>query len=309
MDLDALLGLLFFVVFIVVPLITGARKRGQNAKRQQQGQQQGQLGQQGRDPGQLFGGPSTQGPGGGLSGPPASSGTQQAGPNRPGDHPASTALEEIRRRVQEAQERERQRDAERKQGRGDRGRTAGPEPRPSGGLVSSDPFERGLVSGTSKSIAGGQLGREGTSSGWPPPAGDLMAGRPNTSILGRQGAQTSSQTQSSGRPSLLGREGMSRGSSAGGLGREGSTGLGAMPTSTRSLLGREGRSLRKKSLEAGEIGAGDAQPGLSPYGARLGGGSLVNVDREGIVKGLIWHEILKEAPGKRRLRRTRSRPR
>src|SRR5690606_16286441 len=220
MDLDALLGLLFFVVFIVVPMITGARKRGQNAKGQQQGQsqqgqqQQGQQRQAGQGQGQPSGRPSAHGPGGG---------TQQSASNRGADHPASSTLEEIRRRVQEAQERERQAEELERTQRRDGGGTAGPQRRAPGGLVSSDPFERGLVSGQAQSIAGGPMGREGTSSEWPPSASEPLAGRPPTSIIGREGAPRPAQSQTSGLPSILGREGRPPPRSAAG-GRSG-TGL------------------------------------------------------------------------------------
>lgn len=335
MDLDALLGLLFFVVFVVVPMITGARKRGQGRSRPPQGapgQGQAQRG----SPGQ----PATQAGQGGsaASGAQGAGTTQGASTAQRGEHPASATLEEIRRRVQEAQERERQRDAEGSTAR--RGSQASTAAQRSRGLVSSDPFEGRLVSGSARSITGEPMGREGTSSEWPPPPYDPLAGRPPTSVIGREGQQGQAQGQSMVRPSVLGREGgvparpsgssrvgpqasgslgregalpgprpsVQRGRSAGGLGREGATGLGMMPSSSRTSLGREGGSPRKQRVTTREIGGSGAQPVVSRSGARLGRAGLVDVDREGILHGLIWHEILSEAPGKKLLRRTRSRP-
>lgn len=306
MDLDALLGLLFFVVFVVVPMISGARRRGRG---QQQPGQSGPAAPGGQGPNQ---------PGrAGSSGAPQGQGApaQASSAPRTGDHPASSALEEIRRRVQEAQERERRREEERARSRQGGRPSADAQPRRQRGLVTSDPFEGGLVSGSGKSISGQPLGPEGATSQWPPPASAQRTGSLPPTILGREG-QAPAGTAGP-RPGPLGREGqvtqpapdLQRSSRRGSLGREGARGLGSMPASARSALGREGRPSRPSAKISAEIGSVDARRAESPYGARLGAASLVNVDREGIVKGLIWHEILKEAPGKRLLRRTRSRPR
>src|SRR5690606_7548353 len=202
MDLDALLGLLFFVVFVVLPMITGARKRGQGRT----GPQQGAPGQ-GR----------TARTGQGTPAPRASGQRGAATTNtaQSGDHPASATLEEIRRRVQEAQERERQRDAERSAA-GRRGPATAAAP--SRGLVASDPFEGQLVSRSAKSISGESLGREGAA-----PAAQTQGAAP--SGLGREG------TGGLGRMTT---------STSSGLGREGATNLGPMLHSSGTALGREG---------------------------------------------------------------------
>lgn len=288
MDLDALLGILFFVVFVVLPMVTGARKRGRGQSRPQQGAPgQGRAGQAGT--------PAAQG----RQGAPAGGSPAQGGPvassSQRGDHPASATLEEIRRRVQEAQERERQREAERSSGR--RGQTTASARPSSGSLVSSDPFEGRLVSASGKTISGEPLGREGSASQWPPPEPDLLAGRQPTSVIGREGAGDGSPRGTiTGRPSTLGREGVVGSSQQGGA-RQPSGGLG-----------REGEPKRRRRATTLELGSASGRPETATYGARVGRAALVNADREGILRGLIWHEILKEAPGKKLLRRTRSRP-
>lgn len=342
MDLDALLGLFFFVMFVVVPMIAGARKKGKG-----QGQTGPQTGK-GSQPGQRGAAAPT------GQGTQAQRGTASSSTVQRGDHPASSTLEEIRRRVEQAQERESQRDAERATGR--RGASASTQPASSRGLVSSDPFERGLVSGSGRSIAGeplgmgregrpvsgqpigmgregmsGQgLGREGVSREWPPSATDPLAGRSHTSVLGREGASgpIAGRQAQAGR-SGLGREGQpssggagQRGSlgreggmqtaaqrravrSRGGLGREGYGGVDPIEAGERALLGREGVISRSERSAAAEIGGSGGRPGTAATGARLGRAALISADREGILHGLIWHEILSEAPGKKLLRRTR----
>ena len=318
MDLDALLGILFFIVFVVLPMITGARKKGRGQSRPQQGAPgQGRAGQAGT--------PAAQGrPGAPAGGSPAQGGPVASSSQR-GDHPASATLEEIRRRVQEAQERERQREAERSSGR--RGQTTASARQSSGSLVSSDPFEGRLVSASGKTISGEPLGREGSASQWPPPEPDLLAGRQPTSVIGREGAGDGSPRGTiTGRPSTLGREGVvgssqqggarqtsgglgRMGAPSGGLGREGAVGggLGRMGGPPGGL-GREGEPKRRRRATTLELGSASGRPETATYGAKVGRAALVNADREGILRGLIWHEILKEAPGKKLLRRTRSRP-
>jgi len=180
MDLDSILGILFFVVFVVVPLFTNASRRGQGrgAKGAGQGRAQG-------------------------------TGTGQAAAGDAPDQVPMT-LAEIRRRVEEAQRRE----EELAKARRARGRQPAEE-RP-GSLVTGDPFEGSLVStparrlgesagpsaslGPMSSPATGQttggyvLGPEGGVPG-SFPTGDF--------VLGREGAQTPR------RPSdgSLGREG------------------------------------------------------------------------------------------------------
>src|SRR5690606_17210815 len=162
-----------------------------------------------------------------------------------------------------------------------------------------------LVSRSAKSISGESLGREGAA-----PAAQTQGAAP--SGLGREGTgglgrMTTSASSGLGREGATGLGRMPH-SSGTALGREGATGLGPMPSSSRSGLGREGERTRRQRPSSLEIGAAATRPAGSPYGARVGRAGLVSADRESILQGLIWHEILKEAPGKRLLRRTRSRP-
>lgn len=172
-DLDTLLGLLFFVVFFVLPVLSRARSKQPP---------QGRTGAP--SPGRTASAPTASGGSGGASNPRPSAmggGRPQAGtasqgtPTQgapPPDSPLAM-LEEIRRRVQEAQERERA--GKRQAGQPDPTRAASapraPASRPAAnsagapagrGLVSSDPFERGLVSGEPRRPPpASALGREG----------------------------------------------------------------------------------------------------------------------------------------------------
>ena len=317
MDLDALLGLLFFVVFVVVPMISGARKRGKGTTGPQP--QPGQGAQKPVGQGTAARGASQQQGAGrrSASGAPTSSSTTAgtSSATRQTDHPASTTLEEIRRRVQEAQERERSRDAGRRPGQ------ATAQQPLSRGLVSSDPFEGRLVSAPGKTLTGEQyspydgsstlsrpqgMGREGMSGEWPPPSNTPLAGGGYSSQLGREGTAAAAAT---GRSGTIGREGLAP-TARSGLGSPiGREGIGSSPMPGRSSpLGREGARRRGKRRSGAEIGVGGAQPTALAGGARLGRAGLVSTDREGILAGLIWHEILGEPPSKKRLRRTRSRP-
>lgn len=308
MDLDALLGLFFFVVFIVLPMISGARKRGKGQPGQQQpGPQQPGQGTRPQQAGQGSAQQRTSTPtparGASPSGLPPGGATAGTGRD---DHPATATLDEIRRRVQDAQERERRREAEKPYARdGGRGATASTQ-RPARGLVSSDPFERGLVSGTGTTISGepSSVRRTGVPTAIPgrqQPVGSQGLGREGASTgragsLGREG----------GMPTVQGRGGRSSGS----LGREGyaAPSMSTGAPGRRSPLGREGVASRSERAAAAEIGSSGKRPAMPVAGARLGRAGLIRADREGILHGLIWHEILSEAPSKKRLRRTRSRP-
>lgn len=288
-DLDNLLGLLFFVVFIVLPLFSrGKKKQSQQGKSAQ--------GAPPRPP-QVPAQPS-------ATGAPRSPVVRQ--PTASVDRGASSTitLEEIARRVQEAQLRE----------SGSTG-VGGPPPAPSGqsartsrGLVASDPFERTLVSSSQPRTV---LGREGDV-----PQPSLM--RP--SVLGREGAPAAGQAHQGA--SVIGREGMPAGSLADSslLGREG---VGRQAGGRRSSpLGREGpttrvapslsqmRQRQDKSARAAAavIGEGEEQRRRSgQFGATLSPVGPLRFDRAGIMHGLIWHEVLGEPPSLKRLRRSRSR--
>ena len=272
-DLDNLLGLLFFVVFIILPLFSRAKKKGQA----QQGQGQGQG--------------TTRPPTAPVApGQPAGSTVRRSVP-LPGQPTASAdrgpsttiTLEEIRRRVQEAQLRE----------SGGAG-TAFPPPAPPAvpapqrGLVSSDPFGGSLMGGSS-SQPRTILGREG---GAQPP--------PRPTILGREG---SSPQTSPGVPSPLGREGESPAQVAR---RQSLRGREAPRPQTVPTVTRQGG--RTARAAAAEIGAQDSQRrGAGLLGANLSPAGALRFDKTAIMHGLIWHEVLGEPPSIKRLRRTRSR--
>src|SRR5690606_37976115 len=137
MDLDTILGVLFFVVFVVLPLFSGARRGGRGRTRPGTGRSAGQ--------------------GRGAGAPTAATGA---------DEPPVT-LAEIRRRVEEAQRREEQR-ARLREAAGTRASTARP-----GSLVSSDPFEGRLVSAPERRLS--DLGR--TAGGGVPEAAGQPAER------------------------------------------------------------------------------------------------------------------------------------
>jgi hypothetical protein len=283
-DLETLLGLLFFVVFIVLPLVTRSRSK----------QQRGRPGVPQRPPGQGAQGRTVPGTGAaGQGGTPTTlgrtttasrgaAGGRQGGASTasgtPSDSPLAM-LEEIRRRVQEAQERERT--AGRGGGGGGSGSatpaststsarpattttgsaaatSAATQAPPSTGrsgrpLVASDPFERGLVGGAEQ--------------------------RPAPSApLGREGAVRSEVPQRASAPPQLAR-------------------------SRSTIDGADVPTVRRwATARAATRRNGDG------LGARLGALGLDRMDRSTILHGLIWHEILDEPAAYRRLRRQRSRP-
>lgn len=289
-DLDNLLGLLFFVVFIILPIFSRGKKKGQP----QQGQQT-----TGRPPAAGSGAPAARGTTATSSGtrPVALPGQATASADRGSS--GTITLEEIRRRVEEAQRRE---VASRQ---GTQAATSAAEVRPARrGLVSSDPFEQTLVGGASPR----GMGREGTT---------VASNQPYQTVLGREGAGMST---SQPRPGVLGREGALPGGSTrsqGVLGREGFAGKEGPSGAARRTpriqgtpgpLGREGvsRSDRAAAAEIGE--AADArQRGGILSGSKLSHSGLLRFDKRSIMQGLIWHEILGEPPSVTRLRRTRSR--
>lgn len=306
-DLDNLLGLLFFVVFIVLPIFSRSRK-GQSQRGQTPGRSTGAPG----SPAQTR--PSS--PSVPLPGQPTASADRGSS--------ATITLEEIRRRVEEAQRREA---AARQGAHGSTGALGppptAPDPRPARrGLVVSDPFEQTLVgSGTPTG-----MGREGAPVGAGMPVtrgaplgsgGPVATTSPYRSVLGREGA---GPLQQQTRPTVLGREGAApsgTGPSPGVLGREGLPGREGPSGAARRTprvkgtlgpLGREGvdRTAKAASAAIGEeddpmqLRGGRSSSKLSPSG-------LLQFDRRSITQGLIWHQVLGEPPSITRLRRTRSR--
>ncbi len=316
MDLDTILGLLFFVFFVVLPLFSRAGK----GKKGQPGQ--------GRQPtGQGKGAASG-------SGAPAA-GTRSATTTTPGTRqdPPTVTLAEIRRRVEEAQRRE----TERARMAGGAPKAQTPSTRRPGSLVGSDPFEGALVSvperrledlGERRPVGLGPEGRPGQE-GMPPDPGRQPAGglgreatpsRGGAGPIGREGLPGRS-----GDRYVIGREGTARGAtldSGSLIGREGAggqEGLGS-PPGRAGVLGREGHQVvsptvvpttrtgrRIARAALAEIGAeqprGDrGRPGSGRSAARLGAAAALQTDKAGIMQGLIWHEILSPPLSLRRRR-------
>lgn len=309
MDLDTILGLLFFVFFVVLPLFgrAGKGKKG----RPGQGQQQGRGNAASGTPRSATGGPTA--------------GTSQDTP--------SVTLAEIRRRVEEAQKREAERGRMAGQGRG---RPAASTQRP-GSLVGSDPFEGALVSvperrlediGERRPTGLGPEGRPGQEGARP------TGGLPTGGGLGREAAPPRGRSGPIGREGtpgrtgdryLIGREGTASGArmdSGSVIGREGLGGNeGSFSSPARSgTPGTEGgrqivsptvvpstraarRIARAAQAEIGSEGRGDVgRPGSARSTARLGAAAALQTDKAGIMQGLIWHEILSPPLSLRRRR-------
>jgi len=283
-DLDTILGILFFIVFVVLPLFSGAGRRGQGRGRTGPGQGRGQ---------------ATGAPG-------------QAGASR--DEPSVT-LAEIRRRVEEAQRREDERGRALGAGRPQASTT---QPR---GLVTSDPFEGSLVSGSERRLSdlgrgsSGSLGPEGAGRGADGaaaaerarPAAERYVIGPEGAmpepfptggyVIGREGAAPAQPRPTGGtlgREGLAGREGVGTTRSRSDLlGREGAAAR-AQPTVTPSVSPSRRERLRAKA-EA-EIGGrerrDDGRPAAGGAKARISRAGLLRTDRDSVLAGLVWHEVL-----------------
>lgn len=269
MDLDTILGLLFFVFFVVLPLFSraGKGKKGQPA--------QGRPGKgQAQADGRL-GSPSTTSPAPG--GPTASTGQ---------DTPSAT-LAEIRRRVEEAQRRE----SERARMAGKRATAQAPSAGRPGSLVGSDPFEGALVSVPERRLS--EIG-ERRFPGLGPEGGTGQDVVPASGGKGPAGGSVSEATPSLGRSGPIGREGP--------LGREGAR--QALSPSVVPATRTARRIARAARSEIGSEGLrGDGRrPGSGPVTARLGAAAAPQTDKAGIMQGLIWHEILSPPLSLRRRR-------
>ena len=283
-DFDTILGLLFFVVFVVLPLVSRARKGSGTPG------QPGQPGQPPRPGMPGAPGPGTQGrqaQGGGqtaqrqLMGQP----TAQAAPPpaRPGS-PMAT-LEEIRRRVMEAQEREEQARRLRESGQG--AMRAGQPQASTAQAPTARPAGGSLVSAPPSSIGGSQ------------PRPTIAGNQPGHPQHGSRPLAQDAQGAQRARELLL--ESFTHAPSQGGLGRE-----GPPPGTVRPTVKPRTRSTVAAVASAEAAAYKQRQPG--PLRSRLGSPALVELSRDGILKGLLWHEVLSE-PVARRMRRTRSRPR
>jgi len=260
-DLDNLLGLLFFVVFILLPIVSRSRKRQQ---------------QRPKDGRTATGAPT--GPTQGRASTRSVPLPGQAAASADRGSSATITLEEIRRRVEEAQRRELQ------SRQGSQSSTSSQAFAPSApaakpvrrGLVASDPFEQTLVGGA----APAGMGREG-------PAGE--AGTPYQSVLGREGYAIE-PTQA--RPSILGRQGARTSGSTRAPGLRGRGGTDRTARAAAAAIG--------EADDPRQLGGPGTSSKLSPTG-------LLRFDRRSILQGMIWHEILGDPPSSKRPRRTRSR--
>ncbi|MEJ2287138.1 MAG: hypothetical protein P8Y02_00580 [Deinococcales bacterium] len=278
MSLDTVLTLLFLVVFVVLPLVSRIlRERNRRAAGQT-------------------------GTGGAPKAGRPTEGTPGAGPGRQADaEQVPPWLAEAQRRVQEARARTTAEASARPSAEAPaRGGALvpedafGPAARPSAGralvpedastqrrargLVPEDPFESGLVGREEERRAGPGLGREGV------PAERLPA-------------PARAEPRLEPRP----------------VRREGAP----SPEPAAVERGHRRRARRARSeahLEAEaevivEAMAAYGRPPGGTVGARLDVVGLLRFDREAIVSGLIWHEILDEPAWKRRRGRALSRPR
>ncbi len=281
MSFDTLLTLLFVVVFIVLPLVSRV------------------LRERNRPP------TSRQGP----TRPPAPDGSpaEQVPPRGQGDLPEWVA--EAQRRVREARERA----------------TAEASTRPAQGrtLVSEDPFEPLAPADRRRTMVPEDPFRgqpRPTTQGRSMVPEDPFGGQPRPSGQGRlvpddpfeKGLVGPGDVQRAG-PGL-GREGMPPTSDP----RAGRETAGEAELRTRTAAGDAPSRARQRERRPPASSDGARRPDAMPAharrragrdGARLVGVGRLRFDRESIVSGLIWHEILDEPAWKRRRGRVPSRPR
>lgn len=278
LDFEAILGLLFFVVFIVLPLVRGSKKAGQNQQPGQQrpGQPPGAPGQptasgrplaSGQAPSSTAGGNASGRPLLSQGAPRTPTATATPPQGAPAPDSLMSTIEEIRRRVREAQERE---EAAR------RG-TAQASTQPSssqqqGSLVGSDAFQSTLVSAPERKLSGAAVQRG--------PSGTQQPTRQMPSSLVQQGQRTPP-------PSPLGREGVT--SDPMRVERLQPVKPSVKPT-RKDAEGRPSAYAR-----------GQRRGGALP--ATIGAASLLAADRDAIMRGLIWHEVLSEPMVLRRRKR------
>ena len=258
MDLDTILGILFFIVFVVLPLFSGAGRRGQPGRTR---------------PGQRTGAPTGRGA------------TASTGADQP-----PVTLAEIRRRVEEAQRRE-QEELERRRAAGSRRRSAPRTPEPLLGREGSQP-ERRLIEGGTASASLGPEGTAPATTGRPyvlGPEGAFPDPYAGGHVIGREGAPSTPRDRGASpavrrQPaSLLGREGVPRG--------EGGTRV-VRPTVTPTV-GTRARGARGARAAAAEIGRQvGARPAAGTTGATLGRAWALRTDEKSVITGLIWHEVL-----------------
>jgi len=275
---DTLLTVLFVVVFIVLPLVSRVlRERNRPpASRQPPARP--------RAPGST---PAETAPTSGQG----NGGQEGTGQEGTGGSDLPAWVVEAQRRVREARERATAQ--------------ASTRPEQAGTLVSEDPF------------------------GPPVPADRQRTMVPEDPFRGRGGSRTGDRKLVPGDAFEKGLVGPGDAQRAGpGLGREGvppvpDPGAGRETASeaerrTRTdageafgMPGRQAPRPRAASEEGPRAGGAPARAQRHPWpdGARLAGVGQLRFDREAIVSGLIWHEILDEPAWKRRRGRAPSRPR
>lgn len=268
---EEIIGLIFFVFFFIIPLFT--KKKGP-----QGGQAPGKPGK-----------PAAGGPGKSAAGPAqASPGPQARGAQAsttPGRQPQSfrEMLEEIQRRVAEAEQTARKDAGSTTPGRP--AQSAAAPARPTAKPTTLPPaHEGGLVSGQ-------QSGRLVTSG---PSGGQLVSGGTPSAGLGREGASAPlpeseplqvTRRRVDPRRAVDSHEQVVRPGSRTPDGRHGAK------TGT-ATLGAPG--VRREPGDRGSHGASH-------------GPVFLGAGRDDLLRGMIWHEVLSEPAAVKRLRRTRSR--
>ncbi|MBX3143748.1 MAG: hypothetical protein KF813_08340 [Trueperaceae bacterium] len=258
-DFEAILGLLFFVFFVVVPLLRGGKKAGQ-----QQPGQPPQPGQAGQQPGQT----QAQRP---VAGSTATSQTNAPRPTttaQPNPDTLMATIEEIRRKVKEAQEREEEARRGVSQPSRATGQTSGTlvsNAQP-GSLASAPPST--LTSAPARTLSGNVIQRG--------PSATLQPSRPPPQSI-RQPP-----------PSPLGREG----SISPEMRVERLQGVkpAVRPTREAAMTTAQKRAVRQKELD-------------KAFGATIGAAPLMATDKDSIMRALIWHEVLSEPMVMRRRKR------
>lgn len=245
LNFEMILGIIFFVVFFILPAFTKKRKPGADEAK----------------------GPPVQRPAG------STPERVEGAPARP---PANLreALEEVRQRVLEAQERE---DAAKR------------------GAASSAPASPAASARSQRPLASGEGSGSLTSSG-PSLLRDLPTSAGSGGLGG--GVGTAGPRQPRGRPRVRGQQ------------HSPSVAPSVPPVSSRPAGWRE--ELRRP--KPGMFGEGEVStlPSSDRRTARLGTpagqapAAGLAMDRRALVTGMIWHEILSEPVARKRLRRTRS---
>lgn len=282
---ETILGIIFFIVFFVLPAFSKKKPRDDEPT-----EGSPKDAGDGRAPGR------TTAPGSGpVSGPARQpQGRPQASTSQPtrqaptpqrttarggGSTPAGSveeALEAIRQRVREAQEEE---DARRSQRTGSSGRRADP----AGTTTSQSRAGKGSSSGGS--LVSGEARRIGDTGTTPPPPALGPEGSPPASMQPARPPWSSSGVPGTS----LGAEGVSAPLQVTRRGRQRSGGSTREITDGASSARRRDTTLRLEGTVAARLGA-----------------PRLRTDRDSIVTGMIWHEILSEPAARKRLRRMRS---